>query len=179
MNFLPKNHTVMSVQAFRSENELSPEMLDYLFEQAEDLSEQDDLAIENYADSEINNPDVEEVLLDAEFASLEQEEVEAEELVLTPKQRKTFKERRAAKKELRSRAERRFKGFRKKVHRAFCTVAQTLIDSGAIDWKAVLRTVLVGALALIGIAFPVALIPVALAVLAQFLKRGYDALCPA
>jgi hypothetical protein len=169
----------MPAQAFRSESELSPESLEYLFEQAEELSEKDDLAIENYADSEINNPEVEEVLLGDEFAALEDEDVEDEDFVLTPPQRRTFKQRRALRRERRRSAERRFKGFRKKVHQAFCTVAATIIDAGVVDWKAVLRTVLVGGLALIGVAFPVALIPATLAVLAMFLKRGYEALCPA
>ncbi len=167
----------MAVLAFKNEAELDQEKLDYYLQEAEVLAARDESAIRNYVDREINNPDLIEVLESDDSASLDDNEGIHEELNLNFEQGKRLISRRQRRRLARLKSENRFKSFRKKVRAFVCKIVSETKETVPIDWKDVIKTLLLAGATALGIAFPVVAIPIAIGMIAIILRRGFNALC--
>jgi hypothetical protein len=155
----------MPQMAFFSEQDITEMHLDYMANEVESLSELGDLDIENYGDREILNPDVDDV---DEPTDIDDDEAEEEELVLgTAEAMKVERPRK-----------RKFKKFKRKARKILCSVLDGLGDDDGLDLKKLLQGALAAAIpAFSGLPVFVSIIIVSL--VALFLRRGYNRVCPA
>lgn len=165
----------MSQQLFKDQQQPTEAELFYIMQEAESLSAREDHSIDNYADREINNPDLDEYIKDDAYVSSEGNDPLGADLEINLNQEVSFMKYRDADVRLR----RRFRKIKEKIKSAFCSVAQFLVGSDSFDWKELIKNGILAATAALGFVFPVAFLPLAIAILAKLLKRGVNALCPA
>jgi hypothetical protein len=164
---------------FRNETEISDQWVNYIASEVEKVADFKDLEIENYADQEIMNPEMQEYLegfTDNEKLSIEELEGRGEFLNLSSSQATMFNAASVA-----GIFGLRFRKLKRTIRKVFCEVIAPMIDNdGQINIKDIIKAVLVGLIPVLAGTGGVAavLLPVIVAIVAKFVKRGVDAVCP-
>ncbi|MGJ1362011.1 hypothetical protein ACR79B_03330 [Sphingobacterium spiritivorum] len=148
----------------------------YIEQEAKSLSQSDEFTINGYADRELLNPEV-QAYLQSEFVTgdYEQEDdfakaVAASEFALSFDQDKAL----ASKVAL-------FGFWRKlkeKVRKVFCLAIGGIINEGELDWKEIIKLVLVALLPVFAGGIPAIVLPIIIALIASLMKFGYGKVCP-
>ena len=155
----------MAQMTFLSELDITEANLDYMANEAESLSELGDLDIENYGDREVLNPDVDDI---DEPEDIDDQEAEEEVLVLG------FNESVQAGKD----RQKKFRKIKRKVRKTLCNIIDGLSNDDSLDLKDIFKSVLVAIIPVFG-GVPALVSVIIMALIALFLRRGYDRVCPA
>lgn len=159
----------MSTQIILPNNEVNTDWVNYVKVEAEALSRLDDFSIDNYADRELFNPEMQELL-----GNLNEE---TDETAMPENLTLSFSESSA------SRAAAglfgRFRELKKRIRKIICEILGTVGENGVPSWEDIIRTVL---LAVAGTIFGGALgaiaLPIIIAFIAKVIRRGIGAVCP-
>lgn len=165
---------------FKSEENLTNDWLIYIEQEAHALSQGDEFTIENYADRELLNPEVQEYLLEtyrSERNAQEDPEFpkavnfhEKATLALSFDQGRVVAGKAA------------LFGFwnrtKQTVRKIFCEVTATLVGDENIDWKDTIRLILIALIPAFASGIPAIILPIVIALLAALMKYGYGKVCP-
>lgn len=155
----------MAQSLFSSQDTITQDWLLYIENEARGLSQLDDFGIQNYIDRELLNPEVKAYLHD-EFSESDGDD-SAAGLYLS------FTESSAA-----AQAG-LFGGWRKlkqKIRKIFCDVVGSF--SGDIDWKDIIKAVLVALIPAFAGGIPALTLPIIIGLVASLMKYGYNQVCP-
>ena len=151
---------------FQSETDVTSDWLKYIELEARALSEESDLRIENYMDTEILNPQMQAFLSGYDLDDIADENTEP--LVLNPQLMASavatpqfFK----------------FRKIKRKIRKIFCAMASEL---EGLSWTEIIQKLLIAlipAFAATG-GVPAIVLPIVVGLVAAAMKKGYGALCP-
>jgi hypothetical protein len=172
----------MSQTLFASEEALTPDWLTYIEQEAKSLSQSDEFTIENYADRELLNPDVQSYLM----ATYTGEEDTADDLVYSKGMNLaslgqtafalSFEQNGALAGQTKLFGW--WKRTKESVRRVFCEVTAEIIGEGKIDWKDIIKAVRVALIPVFAGGIPAIILPIIIALIAAMMKLGYGKVCP-
>lgn len=148
---------------FTGPEEITDEQLEYMLGEAMALSQQDDLQIENYADREAFNPDVDEIPVDDIADDLADEEPLVIGFLGLHRGRLSRK--------------RKFRKIKRKVRQIFCQVVSDLGGGEELNLKDLLKNSLIAIIPAFG-GLHAVVSAIVLSFLAVLIKRGYKRICP-
>gem|GEM_PF-868760 len=181
-----KHKTITFIQVTNSTGEISDAQAGYLAGLADSLAQQDDFAIQNYADAAVTSPDVQQLFKEEAVVALLKEDMDSpvESDVFNAEGTYFFAlsegQKEYAGVAFISWISNLFSGLRRKVKRIFCRVVGAL-DSEQFDLKQIIKDVLIvliPALAATTGLIPVPL-PIVVSLTALLLKHGVAKVCPA
>jgi len=161
----------MTLTKFTNETEITDDWTTYIENEANALSKQDDFEIDNYADREVLNPDVQAFL----------EEMPGEDIIIPgipgfASLSLSFKESNMAAISLFGGKIKRLKGT---IRKFLCQVLNDLAGDGDLNWKDIIKAVLVLLIpALGGGVWAAIVLPILISLIAKIIKRGLEAVCP-
>jgi len=171
----------MILADIKTTEDITDEQVVYLAGLAQNLSEQDEFAIRNYADSVITSPDARKALEAHQSEALLRDEMPAAELSSAEVFALAGMQQESIFSDAWSRIKTLFSGLRHKVKRVFCKVVTMLNSDTDLDLKKIIKDVLIAlipALAASTGLMPVAL-PIVVSLAALLLKYGVSKVCPA
>jgi hypothetical protein len=142
----------------------------YIENEASAISRLDDFEIDNYADRQIYNPDMQAFL--AELPDTQGMLSVADDYALTL----SFSESRSQAVALFGL---KFSRLKRKIREILCKIIADLAGDGDLNWKDIIKAVLVALIPVLG-GGPLSLIvlPILISLVAKLIKRGMDAVCP-
>lgn len=154
---------------FENEGQITKEWLEYLELEASALAESStELEIDSYVDRELLNPqfadylslkEVDDIILDVKDDDFEPIALNAMAM------HKAFGNPNFGK----------FKKLKRKIRKIFCEVTK---DINGMDWKTLIGAVLVALIPVFASGIPALLLPLIVGIVAQLMKKGYNAVCP-
>lgn len=158
---------------FANKEEINDNWLDYIAGEVHALSQGDEFAINNYIDREATNPDVQELLKNANLDDENDEPVMAGTFSLG------FQQESALMFRMPDWIRNLFSRLKRKIKRIFCKVVGDLQNDGDINLKFIIKSVLVALIPALGLGgFPAAVLPIVVGLAALLLKYGYNYVCP-
>jgi len=159
----------MTKQFFNPGENIPDEWAAYIENEAMSLSKNEDFDIDNYADREILNPNFQSYLNEINLPG-EPNTLVAETLSLS------FTEARFDAASIFGGKLRRLKN---KIREILCRILGDLAGDGDLDWKDIIKAVLVALIpALGGGPLSLVVLPILISLVAKLIKRGMDAVCP-
>jgi hypothetical protein len=137
------------------------------------LSQRDEFAIENYADREMLNPQVQEYLSTIEKSNTEKSTSHIGKLYLN------FHQEAILKISFMDRLKSVFSGLKGKVRKVFCQVVGSLELDKDIDWKKIIKAILLALVPAFAGGIPEIVLPIIIMLIAKLMKYGIDQVCPA
>ncbi|MCW4470524.1 hypothetical protein OGH69_16250 [Flavobacterium sp. MFBS3-15] len=172
----------MATTVFAEESAISEEWLTYITNEAYALSRLSDFEIENYADREVLNPEVGQYLDQLDIDTEEQEFVFKSFTALSSAGAfNTFSLSFSEQRETAQFGIRLFKFSRikEKIRRILCQILSELEEDGTINWKEIIKAVLLAlAGGFFGGALGAILLPVLISLIAKIIRMGLDSVCP-
>jgi hypothetical protein len=155
---------------FTKENGVPDDWAAYVENEAQAISRLDDFEIDNYADRQLYNPDMQAFL--ADMSEKEGVTTAADEPVLIL----SFAESRSQAVALFGA---KFRRLKRKIREILCKVVNDLAGDGDLNWKDIIKLVLVALIPALG-GGPLSLIvlPIVISLVAKLIKRGLEAVCP-
>lgn len=171
----------MAQVLFNAAEGVTNDWLTYIENEARALSQSDEFTINSYADRELLNPEV-QAYLQHEFSLGDQGQEDgfakahalesASGFALSFDQNKAL----AGKASLFG----FWRRLKEKVRKVFCFVVGGVIDEeGDLDWKEIIKLVLVALLPVFAGGIPAIILPIIIALIASLMKYGYASVCPA
>lgn len=161
----------MAQVLFNTAEALTNDWLTYIENEARALSQSDEFTINSYADRELLNPEV-QAYLQHEFSPEAHALESASGFALSFDQNKAL----AGKASLFG----FWRSLKEKVRKVFCFVVGGVIDEeGDLDWKEIIKLVLVALLPVFAGGIPAIILPIIIALIASLMKYGYASVCPA
>ena len=158
----------MKTQLFQTADDIADNWQLYAANEALALSRLDDFEIDNYADREILNPDVQALLSEMPDTLI----ADAEEVPLTL----SFAEARATAFALFGS---KFRRLKNKIREFLCRILAGLAGDSDLNWKDIIKAVLVALIPVLGGGLlSVVVLPILISLVAKIIKRGMDAVCP-
>ena len=151
---------------FNAETDVTDQWMDYLVQEAQELSEKSELEIRHYADKEILNPQVKEFLEQDDETGFLPLEVDEEDLTISFKSAEALRPMGIMGK---------FRRTKLKIRKIFCKVVKDLED---LDFKGIIKAVILAAIPAFATGLPAAILPIIIALVALFIKYGFDRVCP-
>lgn len=160
----------MNKEFFQPGEAIPDDWASYIENEAMSLSKQEDFAIDNYADREILNPNFQQFLNEMKLPPANNDLMIAEPLSLS------FMESRF---EAASVFGGKLRRLKNKIREILCRILSELAGDGEIDWKDIIKMVLVALIPALG-GGPLSLIvlPILISLIAKLIKRGFEAVCP-
>lgn len=158
---------------FKSREDISPDWVTYIEVEADALSRLSDYEIENYADRELYNPEVQSFLKDWKDDG-------GDDYLLAPSRwlavtYPSMKMNKEAAQMLGLRLGR----LKEKVRKVFCKIVSELAGDGKIDWDDVIKAILIALIPVLGGGVWAAVaVPVIVMLIAKLIKYGIGAVCP-
>ena len=147
--------------------------LAYVESEAISLSHLDEFSINNYVDSELLNPEVQDYLLN-EYVDLGGEETLSDSIKNLSL---SFAQNRIAGQEALLFG--RWAKIKATIRKIFCTVIGTVLGDGDLKWKDIIKAVLLALIPAFGAGLPLITLPVVVSLVAALMKYGYQSVCPA
>lgn len=160
----------MATNILLSKTEVDPGWVNYVKMESDALSRLDDFEIDNYADRELFNPDMQELLQSLDDTGMEDFSVMPLKMSFTEEHASYAIEALAG----------RFKRLKNKIRKIICEVFASFGNGPIPSWEDIIKAVL---LAVAGSLFAggigAILLPVIIAFIAKIIRRGIDNVCPA
>jgi hypothetical protein len=159
----------MSKKIVLSKTEVDPSWINYVKIESDALSRFDDYEIENYADRELYNPDMQELLLSID--DIDSENFDTSSFTIS------FAEENLAKSLGSMKA--KFLRLKGRIRKIICEVFAGFGSGPIPSWEDIIRAIL---LAIAGSIFAgvmgALLLPIVIAIIAKIIRRGIENVCP-
>jgi len=154
---------------FKQEADITNQWLLYLEEEALALSKSgSDFTIDNYADMEVLNPQMQAYLMSDNAALLDAEaDPVAEPMILSAAGMSNA---------VATPQWGRFRRLKAKIRRIFCGMVDAIRD---LSWKEIIKKLLLALIPAFAGGVPAIALPIVVALVAAAMKRGFNAVCPA
>ncbi|MBN8837410.1 MAG: hypothetical protein J0I09_09135 [Sphingobacteriia bacterium] len=160
----------MTPTIINEENQITDDLLEYINNEAHKLSSKEQFEIDNYLDSEVLNPEIQGYLRDTYQGSSASYQMAT--LSLSFHENRLLLANDAAMGGW-------FGNLKETVRKIFCKIISAIDITGTIDWKQIIKAVLIGLIPVLGGGIYVTIItPFLIAFIAKLLKYGLDAVCP-
>lgn len=154
---------------FQQASDITDEWVAYIEKEVTALSELSTPQINHFADRVIYNPDMIEMLETVDFSS--EPNVLSRELSLGFESASLLE---GKKFDLKA----RFKGLKEKIRKIFCQVMSKIEDRGDIKLDDLIKLVLTAIISALAITINPTLLTLVIAIIASFVKLGYEKVCP-